>query len=356
MARADLNADGNRDICAANYGEGIQIWPGKAGETIRARQMEIEQLPTVDRLAVLAAPTENEVFATIDGIVEYKIGPGDVLEITYWEGSTPTKEEILVRPDGKISFSFVEDVPTKGLTASQLDDLLTKRLQRYVRKPRIDVVVKEFNSKAITVLGAIAYRNVKGTGPGEYRLSGKTTLLELLTRAGGMLEEADLQRINIRRKSGESISVNLFEAIHQGDPGKDFVLDDKDVIFISTLAEDGNRIFVFGEVAQPGAYSFKDPDIRLADVIAEAGGPTVFATQSSTKIIRGDITKPEIISANLESLLESGDQSQNVALVHRDLVYVPRSWAGGIKRFSEQIMPLFQLLMGPGQVYRSYKR
>jgi polysaccharide export outer membrane protein len=118
--------------------------------------------------------------------------------------------------NGKISFSFVEDVPAKGLTASQLDDLLTKRLQRYVRKPRIDVVVKEFNSKTVTLLGAIAYRNASDTGPGEYTLSGKTTLLELITKAGGPLEEADLQRINIRRKSGESISVNLFEAIHQG--------------------------------------------------------------------------------------------------------------------------------------------
>jgi len=356
MARADINADGNPDICAANYGEGIQIWAGKAGEAIRARQMEIEQLPAVDRLAVLAAPTENEVFTTIDGVVEYRIGPRDVLEITYWEGNTPTKEEILVRPDGKISFSFVEDVPAKGLTASQLDDLLTKRLQRYVKKPRIDVVVTEFNSKTITLLGAIAYRNVSGTGPGEYTLSGKTTLLELITRAGGMSEGADLQSIKIRRKSGESISVNLFEAIHQGDPGNDFVLDNKDVIFISTLAEDGHRIYVFGEVTQPGAYSFKNPDIRLADVIAEAGGPTVFATESNTQIIRGDITKPEVISANLESLLESGDQSQNVALVHRDMVYVPRSWVGGFKRFSEQLMPLFQLLMGPGQVWRTYKR
>jgi protein involved in polysaccharide export with SLBB domain len=356
MARGDLNADGYPDICATNYGEGIQIWAGQKGGAIRARQMEIEQLPSVDRLAVMAAPTENEVFTTIDGVVQYKIGPGDVLEITYWEGNTPTKEEIIVRPDGKISFSYVEDVPAKGLTASQLDDLLTKRLQRYVRKPRIDVIVKEFNSKTVTLLGAIAYRNTKGTGPGEYKLSGKTTLLELITSAGGTQEGADLGSIKIRRKSGESISVNLFEAIHQGDPGKDFVLDDKDVVFISTLAVDGHRIFVFGEVVQPGAYSFKDPDIRLADVIAEAGGPTVFATAASTKIIRGDITKPEVISANLESLLESGDQSQNIALAHRDMIYVPRSWVGDFRRFSEQLMPFFQLLMGPGQVYRTYKR
>jgi protein involved in polysaccharide export with SLBB domain/outer membrane lipoprotein SlyB len=356
LSVADLNADGYQDLCAASFGEGIQIWPGNTGTAIKYRQMEIEQLPTSDRLAVFEAPIENEVFTTIDGVVEYKMGPGDVLEITYWEGSTSTKEEILVRPNGKISFSFVEDVPAKGLTASQLDKLLTKNLSRYVRKPRIDVIIKEFNSKTVTLLGAIAYRSVSGTGPGEYRLSGKTTLLELITKAGGAVESANLQRVNIRRKSGQSISLNLFEAIHQGDPDKDFVLDDGDVIFIPTLAKDGNRIYVFGEVAQPGTYTFKDSDIRLADVIAEAGGPTVFATESSTKIVRGDITKPEIISADLEDLLEKGDQSQNVALIAGDIVYVPRSWIGDVNRFALQMQPIFNLLMGPGQVYRSYKR
>jgi polysaccharide export outer membrane protein len=356
MATADLNADGYPDICAANFGEGIQIWPGKKGKAIRARQMEIEQLPTVDRLAVLAAPIENEVFATIDGVIEYKIGPADVLEITYWEGNNPTKEEITVRPDGKISFSFVEDIPAKGLTASQLDDVLTKNLRRYVRKPRIDVVVKEYNSKNVTILGAIAFRNMINTGPGEYRLSGRTTLLEMITKAGGPSDNANLKNINVRRKSGQSISLNLFEAIHQGDPSKDFVLDDGDVIFIPTLAKDGNRIYVFGEVEEPGTYTFKDSDIRLADVIAEAGGPTVFATEASTKVIRGDITRPEILSANLENLLERGDQTQNVALVAGDIVYVPRSWIGDVNRFAQQMEPLFRLLTGPGRVYRSYKR
>jgi protein involved in polysaccharide export with SLBB domain/outer membrane lipoprotein SlyB len=354
MAVADLNADGYQDLCAASYGEGIQIWPGNSGKAIKARNMEIEQLPSEDRLAVFEAPIENEVFTTINGVVEYKIGPGDVLEITYWEGSTSTKEEILVRPGGKISFSFVEDVPAKGLTASQLDDLLTKNLSRYVRKPRIDVIITEFNSKSVTLLGAIAYRDAKGSGPGEYRLSGKTTLLELITKAGGAIESANLQRVNIRRKNGQSISLNLFEAIHQGDPGTDFVLNDGDVIFIPTLAKDGNRIFVFGEVEQPGTYTFKDSDIRLADVIAEAGGPTVFATESSTKIVRGDITRPEIISADLEDLLENGDQSQNVVLVAGDIVYVPRSWIGDVNRFALQMQPIFNLLMGPGRVWNSY--
>jgi polysaccharide export outer membrane protein len=356
MAIADLNADGHQDLCAASFGEGIQIWPGNNGQTFKARQMEIEQLSPADQLAVFEAPLENDVFATIDGLEQYKIGAGDILEITYWEGSTPTREEILVRQDQKISFGLVEDLTVDGLTASQLDYLLTKKLKNYVKRPRIDVVVKEYRSKYVTLLGAITHRNVIETGPGKYELSGKTTLLELLTKAGGPTERANLSRVSVRRKNGESIALNLFKAIQQGDPGRDFVLDDRDVIFIPTLAQDGNRIYVFGEVKEPGTYTFKDSKIQIADVIAEAGGPTVFATESSTKVIRGDITKPEIISANLEHLLEQGDQSQNVALIAGDIVYVPRSWIGDVNRFATQMAPIFDLLSGPGRVWKSYHR
>ena len=354
MTLADLNNDGYGEIIATNFGEGIQILPSAAGKAIEMRPMEIQQLATVDRLAGLAAPIENKVFKTSNGYVEYKIGPGDILEITYWEGTTATKEDILVRPDGKISFRFVEDVHVDGLTARELDHQLTKSLKNYIRKPQIDVVIKEFNSKRITLLGAIAFRNVKGTGPGEYRLQGKTTLLEMVTKAGGTTETADLSVVNIRRENGESITINLFKAIQQGDPGQDFILDNNDVVFITTLSRDGYRIHVFGEVEKPGTYTFKESDIRLADVVAKAGGPTVFATESDTRVIRGDITRPELITANLDLLLESGDQSQNVALASGDLVYIPRSTIGNFNRFWEQVRPIFQLLMAPGLVYQSY--
>jgi protein involved in polysaccharide export with SLBB domain len=299
---------------------------------------------------------ENDVFATTDGIPEYKIGPGDVLSITYWEGNTPTREEIIVRPDGKVSFSFVEDVPVDGLTASQLDKLLTKNLRRYVRKPRIDVIVKEYKSKSVTLLGAIAFRNMQNTGPGKYRLSGKTTLLEILTKAGGPSQDANLNSINIRRKNGDSISLNLFKAIHQGDPSKDFVMDDGDVVFIPTLDESDQRVYVFGEVQEPGSYTFKDSKISLIDAISEAGGPTVFASQSDTKIVRGDITKPEVITANLRGLLEKGDQSQNIALATGDLVYVPRSGWGSINFFAKRIRPLLELILWPSRLVNDWDR
>jgi polysaccharide export outer membrane protein len=356
MALADLNADGESDICAASYGEGIQVWPGNTGKAIMSREMGVEQLPADDRLAVLSAPLENDVFATVDGIAQYKIGPMDVLEITSWENSTSQKEEIVVRQDGKISFSFVEDLPVSGLTASQLDELLTRNLRRYLRQPRVDVVVKEYNSKKVTLLGAIAYRDSRGTGPGKYALTGKATLIEMLTQAGGFTPNAALQSVNIRRKNGESISLDLFKAIHQGDPGKDFVLDDGDMVFIPTLAKNGNRVYVFGEVEKPGVYSFESSDMRLADAISEAGGPTVFASAAETRVVRGDITRPEIISANLRGLIENGDQSQNIILADRDLIYVPRSGFGSVNVFAKRIRPLLELILWPARVVNDWDR
>jgi protein involved in polysaccharide export with SLBB domain len=356
MALGDLNADGHLDICATSYGEGIQIWPGNTGSAIKARQMEIEQLPTADRLAAMQAPLENAVFATLNGIEEYKVGPGDLIEITYWEANTSKKEEIVIRPDGRISFGFAEDLYVNGLTLSQLDNLLTNQIKKYLRKPRLDVIVKEYNSKSVTLLGAIQYRAEANTGPGKYKLRGKTTLIEILTKAGGPSERANLNSVNIRRKSGDSININLFKAINQGDPSKDFVLDNGDVVFIPTLDKDGRRVYVFGEVERPGTYTFESEKIRLVDAISEAGGTTAFASKSGTRIVRGDITKPEIITANLSSLITNGDQSQNVALLSGDLVYVPRSGWGNINLFAKRIRPLLELILWPARVVNDWDR
>jgi protein involved in polysaccharide export with SLBB domain len=355
LALSDLNGDGYQDVCAASAGEGIKVWPGQSGTAFSARNMEIEQLSDSNRLAAMEAPLENDVFTTVNGTAEYKIGPGDILEITFWNSNQPTKEEITVRQDGKISFGFVEDLAVTGLTSSQLDDLLTRRMREYVKKPRIDVAIKEYNSKFVTLLGAIGDRGLSHKGPGKYKLKGKTTLLEALTRAGGPERDADLRNVNVRRQNGRTVTLDLFAAISRGDPDQDLVLDNNDVVFIPTLNKDANRVYVFGEVEKPGAYPFTGPQMRLIDAISEAGGPTVFAISSSTKVVRGDINKPEVLSSDLQRLMEEGDQSQNVLLASGDFIYVPRNALGDVNFFLQQIKPFFELTRQPGMTYKAYK-
>ena len=90
-----------------------------------------------------------------------------------------------MRPDGRISFGLVENLPVNGLTSSELDAMLTARLEQYLKKPRVDVLVKQHKSKSVKLLGALGRTGVYGSGAGDYKLQGKTTVLEVLTLAGG---------------------------------------------------------------------------------------------------------------------------------------------------------------------------
>ena len=353
MAIDDLDGDNQMDLCAASFGEGIKIWPGKEGAFKIVQQPPVEDLKQQQIRAGVRAPLENDVYKTINGVEEYKIGPGDTLEITLWEGTTPKREDILVRQDGRISFGFVEDLPVGGKTATELDRLLTNHLEEYVKNPRIDVVVKDYNSKFVRLSGAIASPG-PGKGPGRYRLTRKSTALEIISQYGGMTRDANPGKIRIRRKNGQTIKIDLYAAINKGDLSQDLVLDDGDLVFIPTLEEGGNRVFVFGEVEKPGAYTFAGSDLRLFDAVSKAGGPTVFGSTDTTKIVRGDPASPEIITADLKGLIEEGDLSQNVVLASGDMVYVPRNGWGDINLYNKRIRPLFELMIWPARLIIDY--
>jgi len=347
LAAADLDEDESPDICAASFGEGIKIWRGK-DKAFKIVRQQVERLKPSGSFNHSRAPLENDVYKTVEGIEEYKIDPGDTLEITLWEGTVSRKEEILVRSNGKISFGFVEDLSVKGTTATELDQKLTRYLKEYVKNPRIDVIVKKYNSKFVQIFGAVQ-RRAEGAGAGKYRLKGKSTVLEMIAQAGGPNRDANLNDVRIRRKNGQTVSLNLFKTINQGDLSQDLVLNDGDLIFIPTVAEEGNRVYVFGEVEEPGAYTFSGTNFRLFDAISEAGGATVFASPEKTRIVRGDPTRPEFINVNLKSLIEEGDQSQNMVLASGDLVYVPRSGWGSINVANKRIRPLMELILWPAR-------
>ena len=217
------------------------------------------------------------------------------------------------------------------------------------------MVVKKHDSKFVNLLGAIAYHG-PGTGPGKYKLTSKATALEMITQYGGMTKDADLGDIKIRRKNGQTISLNLFAAINKGDLSQDLVLDDGDVVFVPTLEEGGKRVYVFGEVEKPGAYPFTGSEMRLFDAISEAGGATVFGSTDATRVVRGDPASPEIITADLTSLIEEGNLSQNVVLASGDMVYVPRSGWGNINLYNQRIRPLFELILWPARTVIDWYR
>lgn len=129
----------------------------------------------------------------------YTIGPGDLLGIYVWKEEGMQKE-VLVRPDGGITFPLIGEIQAGGLTAKQLSSVLAKKLKRYIPNPNVTVSVLQAVSNKIYVIGKV-------NRPGEFTATGYMDVLQALTMAGGLTPYADSGDIKIirRTKSGNKV-------------------------------------------------------------------------------------------------------------------------------------------------------
>ncbi len=145
----------------------------------------------------VAAPRGAESAA--EAPADYIIGPEDVLSVVYWRDKDMTGD-VAVRSDGKISLPLLNDVQAAGLTPTQLRDWLVEASKEYFEDPAVSVGVKQMNSRKVFITGEV-YK------PGPYPLVGPTTVLELISLAGGLKDYADRKNILIvRTENGRPMS------------------------------------------------------------------------------------------------------------------------------------------------------
>lgn len=307
----------------------------------------------LEKISNLSRVTRNEVFTEEWGMPEYIIGPGDVLELTFWEANKPVKYETTVRSDGCISYSFLDDVKVSGMTRRQVDQILTQGLSKYIRNVRIDVVVLKYESKSALLFGEINILQTGKSGPGKYMLQGKTRILDLVVMAGGATKNSDLKNVDLIRE-GERYRLNLYDAMFKGDLTQNVVIDNGDLVTVPELPELGERVYVFGEVNNEGIYAYEEAYDLLAALL-RAGGCTRTAVETDIKIIRGyGKGKPIVLSASLNDILKKGDVSQNIHLIDGDVVYVPRTTIGDINEFIVNSTPFLEYLFYPARYRDAY--
>ena len=125
----------------------------------------------------------------------YKIGPGDVLRVSVWK-EEGMDQEILVKPDGGITFPLAGDIHASGLTTQELTDALKSKLRRYIPNPVVTVCVLQSISNKIYVVGKV-------NRPGEYKATHYMDVLQALSLAGGLTPYAESDEIKIiRRRNG----------------------------------------------------------------------------------------------------------------------------------------------------------
>jgi len=103
-------------------------------------------------------------------------------------------------------------------------------------------------------------------------------------------------------------------------------------VTIEIASYKGQKIFVLGEVNNPGVYQF-DPPTTVLEAVSKAGGFTLDGKDNSVVLIRGGASNPEIKKLDLESALDKGEVSQNMCLQTGDVVFVPRTFIANVDRF-----------------------
>ncbi len=127
---------------------------------------------------------------------DYEIGPEDLLEIAVWK-EKDLQREVLVRPDGWMTFPLVGNIKAKGRTAQDVQEEITDRLRRYIPDPVVSVSVKKVAGYKIYVIGKVQK-------PGEYVVGRYVDVLQALTLAGGLTPFAAEDSIRVLRKQEDS--------------------------------------------------------------------------------------------------------------------------------------------------------
>ena len=252
-------------------------------------------------LAVIAVTLP--VLSAIPSVAQdYLIGSQDVLKISVFEYPDLTTE-VRVSEDGKITFPLLGEIVAKNLTTRQLEKGIAEKLAagNFVKEPQVSVFIQQYRGRKVTIIGEV----VK---PGQYEIAGPTTLLDTISLALGMNQNAGHLLTVFRKEPGpdgreatRKITVDVDRLLNGGDLSQDIELQNGDVIYVPKAI-----FYIYGEVNRPGAYRL-EKGITVKRAIALAGGLTPKGTESRIEITRREGEKERDLGADIDDPIRLDD-------------------------------------------------
>jgi polysaccharide export outer membrane protein len=239
---------------------------------------------------------------------DYLLGDGDVLRVAVYDHADLSLTA-RIGGDGTILFPLIGQVDIRGMTASEAGQKIARLLaDGYIVRPQVSVFIEQFRNRKVVMMGEV-------NQPGLYELSGPTTLLELISRAGGLNRESGQTATIHRQQRGKDaeqvLQVDLKQLLEGGARDQDVVLRDGDNIFIATAG----LVYVTGQVKKPDSYPV-DSDSTVLMTVTRAGGFTNIAAKGRIRVIR------KVDGA--EQILEK--VPMNLAIQPGDVIVVPESF------------------------------
>ena len=247
----------------------------------------------------------------------YRVGARDLLDIRVYEDSKLNGER-RVTEAGQINLPLLGDVPVAGKTTVEVG-LALKKLweEKYMQKASVDVQVLEYRSRPISVIGAVKQ-------PGNLGFSGRWTLLEALTAAGGLADShGGVVHVLRRADNGlsDQVTISVNDLLVRGDPSVNIPIFANDLINVPVSVE--VTIYCLGEVERAGALSFKSSErITLLTALARAGGMTDRAAKGKIQIKRADSAQELTVDYNK---IVAG-KAPDVELKQGDVIVVKESF------------------------------
>ncbi len=252
------------------------------------------------------------------------LGPGDWVTIAMFGQAGSERRNLVIKPDGRLTYMQAQDIVAGGLTVDQLRAKLNEELSRYYNRPKVIVTPAAFHSHKVYILGKIMK---KGTVDFDRPL----TLLEAITEAGGLetglyqqntVELADLGRSFLSRRS-QRVKVD-FEALFQrGDMSQNVPLEPDDYIYFPSA--NNNEVYMIGNVRSQGTQGLLAQS-SVTSAITLAGGFTPRAYREKVLVIRGSLDKPRAFSVNMNAVLSG--REKGFKLEPNDIVYIAdKPWA-----------------------------
>jgi polysaccharide biosynthesis/export protein len=271
---------------------------------------------------------------------EYRIGSHDLLEINVFE-APDLNRSLRVSASGEISMPLLGAIQSTGLTARELEGVIEIKLRQYMKDPHVGVFVTTVESHPVSVVGAVKK-------PGVFQVRGTKTVLEMLSMAEGLSDDAGDQVLVMRgaglqfgsdatrdpsnnnsdsdvpanSTGNDTVKINLKDLLESGDQRYNVPVYPGDIVKVTR----GGIVYVIGEVKKPGGFVLKsDQNMSVLKAIALAEGLTSTSAKSRTKIIRTDEHSGKRVEFPIDLGKVLAGKAPDPPLKPADIVFVPNS-------------------------------
>lgn len=258
-------------------------------------------------------------------VEDYLLGPGDELDVAVFALEAPgetTHLKRIVTSDGLINLPWIEAIPVAGKSVTEIEEAIRAAYDgRYLKNPQVTVQITKFGSVAVVITGAVV-------NPGMYYLTdNRTTVLEMLAKAGGLKDDASDELLVIRAarggaagedavtnapeevaegtldptvlaKGGQIMTIDLRKLVDEGDFELNALVTAGDIITVRQQAK--RFVYVLGYVQRPGGFEISaGQEVDALRAVALAGGLSATARAENSFIVRETLAGQAVTPVDL---------------------------------------------------------